>query len=421
MMNRRHWLLGATFAVALAAAPALAFTPEGVKQALDAQLSRLVESNATPGVVALILHEGRPIYRGAAGRRDPASAEPIADAQLFRLASMTKVVTAAAAMILVEDGKLGLDDPVSKYLPEFANLQVLQADGTSVPARRPPTVRELLTHQAGFSYNFLKTPGIAEAYAQAGVTDGLAYVDIGAQQARAALSRAPLAYQPGEGWQYSLATDVLGWVIEAASGQTLDAFIAARIAQPLKLANFGFRFPDARRNEVVVPTTPQDGGGLRVPAAGNERLKYPGEDRYAIGDRDRIFSATAYPSGGGGSSGTIGDYARIIQMLANGGELDGVRILKPETVALMTRNQTGDRPTLRGPGWGHGFGVGVVTDPAAAKTGLPAGSWGWGGIWGTQFWVDPQNKIVGVVMTQTALIGSGPITASVREAFYSAK
>jgi CubicO group peptidase (beta-lactamase class C family) len=157
-----------------------------------------------------------------------------------------------------------------------------------------------------------------------------------------------------------------------------------------------------------------------VPVIGPESVPFPATKGTVDLDPNHAFSRTAYNSGGGGMSGTIGDYARFLQMLLNEGELDGVRILRPETVRQMTQNATGSMPTLRGPGWGYTLGFGILTDPAAAKSRLPAGSYGWGGIYGTQFWVDPANHVVGLVMTQTAVIGSGAISNPIREAFYTA-
>lgn len=422
MISRRLLLLGLLGTGLLAAQPVatLARTPEIRAARLDAHLQGLVESRTTPGIAVLILQDGRPVYSRAIGLRDPRGTTPLGMDDMFRLASMTKPVTSVAAMILVEEGKLGLDDPISRHLPEFANLRVRQPDGTLVPATRPPTVRELLTHTAGFSYNFINRPGIAEAYREARVTDGLADPELATAEAMRRLAAAPLAFQPGTEWHYSLGTDVLGAVIERVTGQPLGAFVAERVARPLGLGSWAFRAPDAARARFVTATIPEQAGGTRV-LAGAERMPHPTMGGMTALDPDRAFSDTAYHSGGAGMSGTIRDYARFAQMLLNGGELDGVRILKPETVRLMTTNHVGVMPTLRGPGWGFGLGLSMVTDPQAAKTALPAGSYGWGGLYGTQFWVDPQNRIVGVVMTQTTFNGSGPIANGVREAFYTAE
>jgi CubicO group peptidase (beta-lactamase class C family) len=421
--SRRLFLLG-LLGAGLLAAPALARTPEARSAQLDAQMRQLVEGRSTPGVVALILQDGRPVYSRAVGAREPNGQSPIGPDDLFRYASMTKPVTSVAALILVEEGRIALEDPVSKHLPEFGSLRVRRPDGSLVPASRPPTIRELLTQTAGLSYNFINRPGTVEAYREARVVDGLADPEVTTEEAMRRLSSAPLAFQPGAEWHYSLATDVLGAVVEKATGRPLGSFVAERIARPLRLESWVFRATPGMRERFVPVTRPaQVTGALGtgfVPVAAAERVPFPATSGEALLDPARAFSNTAYHSGGGGMSGNIGDYARFAQMLLNGGELDGARILRPETVRQMTANLTGDMATLRGPGWGFGLGVGVVTDPAAAKTRLPEGSYGWGGIYGTQFWVDPRNRVVGVVMTQTAIIGSGAISNAVREAFYAA-
>lgn len=422
MLHRRS-LLGLA-AAGLLARPAAARSPDQRAAALDAELARLVSGHSTPGIVVLILEDGRPLYQRAHGTREPDGAGgPIGMGDMFRLASMTKLVTSVAALMLVEEGRIGLEDPITRFLPEFANLRVRQPDGTLVPAQRAPVIRELMAHTAGFSYNFMNLPGIVEAYRAAGVTDGLA-TDMTSEEAARRLASAPLAFQPGSAFHYSLATDVLGWVIERATGRPLGAVIGERIARPLGLDSFLFRAPPAMAERFVPvtrPARPEIALGLGVvPVRGVEAVPFPATRGEAVLDPDRPFRAAGYDSGGGGMCGTIGDYARFLTALAHGGALEGVRLLRPETLRLVTENATGAMPTLRGPGWGHSLAAGVLLDPAAARTRLPAGSWGWGGIYGTQFWVDPANRIVGVVMTQTSILGSGIIANTVREAFYAA-
>ena len=428
MISRRLviGLLGAgATSIALYATPvALAFSPEARNAKLDETLRGLVEGRSTPGITVLILQNGRPVYSHSVGVREVGSAALIGGNDMFRLASMTKAVTSVATMILVEQGKIGLDDPVSRFLPEFAKLQVRGPDGSEVPASRAPTIRELLTHTAGFSYNFINNPRLVDAYREARVSDGLDEPEVTTAEAMRRLANVPLGYQPGTGWEYSLATDVLGAVIEKVTGTSLEAFVTERIAKPLRIQSFVFNAPETIRSHFVQVTRPaQVTGALGtgyVPVQGPEAVPFPPTKGTANINPNRAFSATAYNSGGGGMSGTIGDYARFLQMLLNEGELDGVRVLGAETVRQMTQNATGDMRTLRGPGWGFTLGFGVVTDPAAAKSRLPAGSYGWGGIYGTQFWIDPTNRVVGLVMTQTAIIGSGPISNPIREAFYAA-
>jgi CubicO group peptidase (beta-lactamase class C family) len=342
---------------------------------------------------------------------------------MFRLASMTKAVTSVASMILIEEGKISLNDPVSRFLPEFAQLRVRGPDGSEGPASRPPTIRELLTHTAGFSYNFINNPRLIDAYREARVTDGLDQPEVSTAEAMRRLASVPLGYQPGTSWEYSLATDVLGAVIEKVTGASLGAFVTERVARPLRIQNFVFNAPENIRSKFVQVTRPAEVTGALgtgyVPVVGLEAVPFPATKGTANLDPNRAFSPTAYNSGGGGMSGTVGDYARFLQMLANEGELDGVHVLRADTVRQMTQNAIGNMPTLRGPGWGFTLGFGILIDPAAAKSRLPAGSYGWGGIYGTQFWIDPTNRVVGLVMTQTAIIGSGAISNPIREAFYT--
>jgi len=418
-------LIGAgAVAVALYAGPlAQALSPELRNARLDQTLRGLVEGRSTPGVVALILQNGQPVYSRSVGVREVGGTALIGESDMFRLASMTKAVTSVAAMILIEQGQIGLDDPVSRFLPEFAKLRVRGSDGTEGPASRPPTIRELLTHTAGFSYNFINNPRLVDAYREARVTDGLDQPEVTTAEAMRRLASVPLGYQPGTGWEYSLATDVLGAVIEKVTGDTLGAFVTERIAKPLRIQSFVFNAPESIRSRFVQVTRPaQVTGALGtgyVPVVGPEAVPFPATKGTANLDPNRAFSPTAYNSGGAGMSGTVGDYARFLQMLLNEGELDGVRVLRADTVRQMTQNATGNMPTLRGPGWSYTLGFGILTDPAAAKSRLPAGSYGWGGIYGTQFWIDPTNRVVGLVMTQTAIIGSGAISNPIREAFYT--
>jgi CubicO group peptidase (beta-lactamase class C family) len=418
VLTRRLWL-GLAMA-SLAATPLAARMVNNRTVALNAAVQQLVDGNSTPVIVVLILQDGQSIYQRAHGLREAGGA-PIAMTDMFRLASMTKIVTSTAALMLVEQRRLNLDDPVSLHLPEFANLRVRQADGSLAAPERAPTIRDLMNHTAGFSYSFMNAPGIVAAYRDAGMTDGLA-TSLSAEEAARRLAASPLRHQPGREFHYSLATDVLGWVTARVSGQRLGDFVAERIARPLNLASFAFRVPAAQAERSVPvnrPAEPRLALGLGVtPLRAAQDVAFPATGGSALLDPNRPFGP-GYDSGGGGMVGSIADYARFLSMLARAGEIDGVRILTRETVRLMAENQTGSMATLRGPGWGHSLGAGVLMDPAAARSRLPVGSWGWGGIYGTQFWIDPTNRIVGVVMTQTSVLGSGPIASLVREAAYA--
>lgn len=417
MTLRRHLLLSLALGLAACAGtPPPAAAPPSRQAVLDAALRQQVESGRVGGIAALVVRaDGEVLYQGQSGPLVQGEAAPIGPDALFRLASMTKPFTSVAVMTLVEDGRLRLDDPLAKHLPEFRGLRVRAADGSLSPARQP-TIRDLLRHMGGFSYNFLNVPGIVEAYARAGVDDGLAAPTRSTRENMRRLARAPLQAQPGTLWAYSLATDVLGAVVEKVSGQSLEAYIRRRIAAPLKLESFAFHVPESAHGRMVQALHPVE-DALR-PIRPGERVAYPLTRGTWVADPERAFSRSAYPSGGAGATASIGDYARFTRMLLNGGELDGVRILKPETVAEMTRGQTGGLPiSLRGPGNDFGYGFAVVTDPAAANTRQPAGTFSWGGIYGTGFFVDPVNRLAIIVMTQTATNG-GPAANAVREAFY---
>jgi CubicO group peptidase (beta-lactamase class C family) len=283
MISRRlviRLLGAAVIAFALSPTPVtLAFSPEARNAKLDETLRGLVEGRSTPGIAVLILQNGRPIYSRSVGVREVGSAELIGENDMFRLASMTKAVTSVAAMILIEQGKIGLDDPVSRFLPEFANLRVRGPDGTEGPASRPPTIRELLTHTAGLSYNFINNPRLVDAYREARVTDGLDQPEVTMAEAMQRLASVPLGYQPGTGWEYSLATDVLGAVIEKVTGGSLEAFVSERIAKPLRIQSFVFNAPETIRSRFVQVTRPaQVTGALGtgyVPVMGPEAVPFP--------------------------------------------------------------------------------------------------------------------------------------------------
>ncbi|KAA2214204.1 serine hydrolase domain-containing protein [Teichococcus oryzae] len=423
-LSRRSLLaaMGASSALVATSCARPVAPPPSRQAVLDAALRQQVESGKVGAISALVVRQdGTVLYSGAAGPLSFGGGEPVRPDSLFRLASMTKPITSVAILQLVEQGSIRLDDPVGRFLPEFRNLRVLAPrpgePERTVPAERQPTVRDLLRHTAGFSYGFLNRPGVVDAYRRLGVDDGLAEPRRGLADNMRRLAAAPLAMQPGSAWHYSLATDVLGAIVARASGLPLDAYVANHISAPLGLTSLAFRVPLADQPRMVTALYPDPSGALQ-PMGSSQRVPYPLTGGYWMGDPIRAFSDGAYPSGGAGASSTIGDYARFARMLLNGGELDGRRILKAETVAEMTRPQTGGMAIdLRGPGHDFGYGVSVLTDPGAAKTRQGVGTYGWGGIYGTGFFADPTNRIVTVVMTQTAVNG-GAAANAVREAVY---
>lgn len=358
-----------------------------------------IESEAYTGVVIAIAREDKLAYLQAIGTYDHARKIPLTSDAIFWIASMTKPVTSVAAMMLVEDGKLALTDRVSKYIPEVANMKV-GLEGA--PQRRPMQVIDLLRHTAGFTYSDEGNDALHQAY------NGIPSFrrDKTIADVVGDLVHTRLVHQPGDAWEYSHGVDVLGRVVEIALGQPLDRFFESRIFKPLGMVDTGFFVPPDKLARLVDPL---DGG-------------WP-----ALWDLTR---PTTPFMGGGGLASTAPDYLRFCQMLLNGGELDGVRLLSSETVRQMTTNTippevpfAGTVGQFVGPRLGTGWGLGflVRTDPDASFL-LPGavGSFGWSGYWGTYFWVDPANKLTGVLMIQVTPDGSGPPRAALRFLSYAA-
>jgi CubicO group peptidase (beta-lactamase class C family) len=354
--------------------------------ALGPALQKLVDDGKIPGGVALVARHGKVAYIEAFGWRDIESKTAMTEDTIFAIASMSKPITAVAAMTLVDGGKLALDDPVEKYLPELKGLQVLgdekdDAEGeiATVAAERPITVRDLFAHTSGISYGMsLGGSGggrLERAYKKAGVT-GPQNRTIADQVGR--LAHAPLAHQPGAGWTYGLSHDVLGRVIEVVSGQTFDKYLQETIFKPLDMHDTAFNVPKANRDRVAT-----------VYRAGTEGKLEP---------LPKNYGSETFFSGGGGLFSTTRDYARFAQMLASGGELDGARIIKAESLAAMTTNQIGKHTVFGSGKYGLGFGL-EMGSPAA--DGAPElRKYFWGGYFSTNFWVDPRHEVVAVIMTQ---------------------
>ncbi|GMR22737.1 MAG: serine hydrolase domain-containing protein [Acidobacteriota bacterium] len=362
--------------------------------ALLESLESLVEDQMVAGAVGLAAKNGEVVFRGAAGYADRDSNQVMTPEHLFRIASMTKAVTSVAAMILVEEGRIALDDPASKFVPALAALDVLEVsdDGSSrkVPAKNDITVRHLLTHTSGLNYRFIVRGPLARYYVDADISDGLGRTewDLGKQVEK--LAALPLTHEPGTAWTYGLSTDVLGYLVELVSGQTLDVFLQERILTPLGMHDTHFFLDEEDWERLATVYRPDGAGGLDAIAG-------------TVENGQTIFSVDAvtqgprlYLSGGGGLVSSVDDYFRFCQMLLNGGELDGVRILKEETVELMTENQIGKLSI----GFAEDkFGLGFSITQAAGD-GIPEGVVGWGGFYGSEFWIDPENEIVAVFMSQ---------------------
>lgn len=359
---------------------------ERVGQSFKAQ----IEKGRFPGAVVVIVRKGKIAYFETFGQRDPATGAPMPKDAIFRLYSMTKPFVSVAAMMLVEDGKLTLADPVSKYLPQLATLQVAvpkqDADGkttyTLVPAERPITVQDLLRHTSGFVYsNNTTNERVKEAYLATGVD----WRDVTPAEQIERLAKVPLAHQPGTVWEYSLSTDVLGRVVEAVSGMPLSAFLAERLFAPLKMTDTAFVVPKQKVSRLAQPFATDKATGKPI-----ELLD--------------VTVAQKNDAGGAGSAATAGDYARFLQMMLNGGQLDGVRMLGRATVAYMTADHLDTIkpaiPTLQ-PGYGFGLGFAVRKGGGVNNTIGSAGEYNWGGAAGTGFWIDPKEQLIAIMMTQT--------------------
>ena len=357
---------------------------------LTAALQDHVDEGRLPGAVALVARRGRIAYLEAVGYRDKESNAPLTTDAIFRIASQTKALASVGVMLLQEEGKLLITDPVGKYLPEFMETTVAQPNDAGgydvVPSKRPITIRDLLTHTAGISYGSGPASGQWDA---AGIT-GWYFADrdetVGDVMAR--LAALPLDAQPGEAWVYGYNTDILGAMIEKISGRTLGEFLRQRLLGPLGLDDTHFFLPEAKVDRLAtVYSSTADGGIERAPDPGH----MVGQGAYVDGPR-KSFSA------GAGLLSTAADYATFLQMMLNGGTFAGQRVLSRKTVESMTVDHLGDVPFR--PGQGFGLGFSVVEDPAAL--GLPAsvGEYGWGGAYHSTYWVDPAEELVVVYLTQ---------------------
>lgn len=363
---------------------------------LHQAMKGFVDRHEVSGIVTLVAREGKTVDLYAVGQADIEKNVPMKTDSIFRIASMSKPITSVAIMMLYEENKLFLTDPVSKFVPAFKSMQVIE-DGKPVPARRAITIRDLLTHRSGITYGFLNGSAVGNAYRGGGVTDGLTTTNMTLEQGIDKLAAQPLVSQPGAAFNYSLSTDVLGRVVEVASGQPFNVFLQQRIFTPLKMNDTSFVVPDAKWSRFVAVYSPDGKGGIRQmndpESFGNTHMSpwaYYKEGK-------------TYFSGGAGLTSTAADYARFANMLLNGGALDGVRLLSPKTIELMTQNHTSDIPhplPIVGPGKEWGLGFQVVTDLAATQTLGSNGMYGWSGIYGTNFWVDPKEKLVIVMMVQ---------------------
>ncbi len=364
---------------------ALGFSQKGL-QRLTEVLRREVEQKMLPGAVVLLAREGRVGCFEALGSRDARTGTPMRHDSIFRIYSMTKPIVSVGLMMLVEAGRLKLDDPVAKYLPEFAEPMVgVERDGalSLVPAARPITIQDLLRHTSGLTYDFATTGAVGRLYVEAGLRD----LDLPSDEFCRRLAQLPLLYQPGTCWAYSHATDVLGRVIEVLSGKRLGTFLSEAILQPLGMADTGFQLPAGAEDRMAepLPFDPETGAPVALPDMSEE---------------------PAMHSGGGGLVSTAMDYARFCQMVQNGGSLGGEHIIGRATLDLMMADHLGtgipvDRTYELLPA-GHGFGLGFAVRTHAGLATFPGsvGTVHWSGIAGTTCWIAPKEKLFAILMIQ---------------------
>ncbi len=407
-------LVALSAAVPLLAQELPAVAPEAVGmsterlQGLTSTLEQYVAEGRLAGAATIVLRDGNVVYHEAVGYRDREAGAAMSTDAIFRIASQTKAITSVAIMMLQEEGKLLISDPVFRYLPAFRNTTVAQPrEGGGydvVPARRPITLRHLLTHSAGIGYG--SGPG-GDRWEAAGITGW--YFGHRREPVRATVDRMaslPMQAHPGEAYVYGYNTDILGAVVEAVSGQTLEAFVRERILEPLEMRDTHFYLPPQKRNRLATVyglrgslTRAPDGTGMEA------------QGEYVDGPRASF-------SGGAGLLSTTRDYARFLQMLLNGGELNGVRLLSPTTVDLMTQNHI---PHLeRGPGTGFGLGFQIRLDVGAAGEPGSSGEYSWGGAYHSRYWVDPVENLVVVYLTQLIPAGGLDDQAKLRALVYAA-
>lgn len=382
---------------------------------IDHVMKEYIEQEKINGAAYLVSRNGKIVFYRSLGYDDRAKKTPLKRNAIFRIASQTKAITSVAVMMLYEEGKFLLDDPISKYIHSFKNPQVLDkfnaADTTytTIPAKREVTIRDLLSHTSGIGYAQIGSKEAVAIYAKNKITSGIGSGRVSLAEDIQRLGALPLFHNPGERFTYGLNTDVLGYLVELTSGMSLDNFFRKRIFEPLGMADTYFSIPREKQNRLVVAYIPDSTGKLRKIADveemnGSLNIDYPKTE-------------TTYFSGGAGLSSTVYDYAIFLQMMLNGGQYDGKRILSRHSVRMMTTNQIANL-TLGDDVFGLGFSI--VTTRGSAKTPAPEGCFSWGGAFATSYWVDPKEKIVALIYKQVLGDNYGETNDKFKVMVYSA-
>ena len=382
----------------------------------DSWAERLVDEGKLPGLLSVVLRRGQIAHAHVCGKADIGRGTPLRYDTIFRIYSMTKPLTSVAIMMLYEEGRFQLDDPITRFLPCFSNMRVLTGGARgkweSVPAVRDITFRDLLTHTAGLTNGNMAATLVDAQYREAGIDFTFGTCSLGEMVER--LAEMPLLAQPGTQWNYSVATDVLGHLVAVISGQPFDAFLEERIIRPLGMVDTGFDVPAEKLSRLAANYGPGKNGELTV-------IDDPADSRYA--------AKRPIASGGSGLVSTASDYVRFCQMMLNKGELEGVRLLGRKTVELMTSNHLGgDMADMGQPrfsestyeGIGFGLGFSVMLDPAKAQILGTAGEYAWGGVASTAFWIDPAEDMAVLLFTQLMPSWTYPIRREARILTYAA-
>jgi len=379
---------------------------------IDKHLQNYIDKQWVAGAVGIVARNGKIVYHNSLGYSNIANKTPMKKDDIFHIMSMTKPVVSLAIMMLYEENRLMLDEPVSNYIPEFKNLQVLDStvakDSSFVatPTRKPLTIRHLLSHTSGIGYGFIY-PTVRAIYAKAGIPDGASALrgsKVKMSEKMKILATMPLMHQPGERWTYGLSTDMLGYLVEIISGQSLADFVEQRILKPLTMNDTHFGLPKEKENRLTSVYYENEKGALG---------QYRKEDADFL-----IEGGRTYFSGGSGLVSTAMDYLKFAQMLLNGGELNGTRLVSRKTVEIMTANQIGG---LFINATGDKFGLGFSVPEASGYKGVgAANSYGWGGAFTTNFWFDKKEGIAAVLMTQIAPTSHGDVVDKFKIAVYQA-
>ncbi|HTJ11348.1 MAG TPA: serine hydrolase domain-containing protein [Dinghuibacter sp.] len=377
---------------------------------IDTLVDTYVRNGWVKGVVTLVVRDGKLIQNKGYGFADAEAGKPMMPDELFRIASQTKAIVSTGLMMLWEEGKFYLDEPISDFMPAFAHMTVLDkfnekdSSYTTKPAKRGITFRDLLTHTSGLDYALIGTPSMRAIYAKAGIPSGLGVIDADLKERMNALAALPLGSQPGEKWTYSLSVDLAGCLVEVISGKDLETFLRERLFNPLGMKDTYFNVPAAKAARLAAVYTEDDQHHI---------VRWTAEKTGV--DAGYPLARKRYFSGGAGLTSTAFDYAVFLQMMLNHGVYNGVRVLAPRTVELMT---SGQLDFLYNGSDNFGLGFGLTSARSAARGGRNEGSFSWGGYFGTTYWADPKAHLVCLIMTQQTPNSHGDLAAKFEDVVY---